>query len=667
MAKFRSYNEQLLIAQILLGNIFNDIIIDRRKHGYKKNYATPIDINKLITKTIQVPCIFGDISTILRSLQNEPGSIRLPLFILQSNDVKTDTSRICDIHMDVFYQPDEAFFKLDPSDKLYQKYEQRLNKQRGLPITIDYTLTILSKYKEDLDQMLTNWMVHCRPDLYVKWWHPRNKSAPLESEILWSQSVSFQTPVDVQPTVRFQYKATTNFTFKTWVFPGTIQQLNPDYSKYIEYFNYYPMINQNGEYTSIGDFKQNSDNIKYFTHQNAGFFIAQTGQKWQNDGSDPSGILNGEYIVNNVQSALSSILYDPVSGKLLSGQSMIANLTTIGDLIGIEKYYQAYPKYSTYANLLATDPIENQQFGFKYVYFGGGFPYEDWIKTPPSGDFLLKHFHSTRSVMRSNVTEPTPHVLSTEFGFTYTDNITPHYQYDVKSKNLCILGQSNIQPHYISTIKSTINSISGITQEINLKAIPIRQHNIEIGFTRSINTNFQDIQENKVDILDHVQLWNNQKEKWFTQTQQYGVYFQIETDNTKKKLRYLFENISNNWDRFELKCIDNKEGTYDLIIQSPEFYKNMKDVLNIRSKYLFSRFFTKQIIQQNNEKYTLLLNNYYYLVLKTQYNNNEIISEDVYDYGIISMPKFAYQSAPIFNVTYQDGHLIYGIAVETNI
>jgi hypothetical protein len=42
-------------------------------------------------------------------------------------------------------------------------------------------MTIITKYKEDIDQIFSNWAVHFRPDIYVKWWHPRNKTAPLES------------------------------------------------------------------------------------------------------------------------------------------------------------------------------------------------------------------------------------------------------------------------------------------------------------------------------------------------------------------------------------------------------------------------------------------------------------------------------------------------------
>lgn len=156
--------------------------------------------------------------------------------------ISSDPVRNADLHVDVFYQPDISFTKLDPSSKLYRPYN--LNKRRGLPITIDYSLTLVTKYREDLDQMCTNWMVHWRPDVYVRWWHPRNKTYPLESEVLWKQNISIENNNDYDPTKRFQWQATTQFTFKTWVFPGLNDEeafSNDPNEDLIEYFNYYPL------------------------------------------------------------------------------------------------------------------------------------------------------------------------------------------------------------------------------------------------------------------------------------------------------------------------------------------------------------------------------------------------------------------------------------------
>jgi hypothetical protein len=216
--KFRSYNTEFLIAGSLLVNIFNDVVIDRRSNGVTRDYSKPLDLEKIVQKNIEVPCIFGDRSNILRSLENESGAVKLPLFILEEKGINSDPSRNADLHVDVFYQYDESFSNLNKDNPLYRTYN--LNKRRGLPVTIDYELTMIAKYREDLDQMCTNWMVHMRPDIYVRWWHPRNKTSPLESEILWKQSINKESNTDYDYQKRFQWKASTSFSFKTWVFPG---------------------------------------------------------------------------------------------------------------------------------------------------------------------------------------------------------------------------------------------------------------------------------------------------------------------------------------------------------------------------------------------------------------------------------------------------------------
>ena len=104
--KYRSFNEELLIATALLINIFNDIIIDRRKHGLKRDLSKPISLKEVAQQKIEIPCILGDRSIILRSLENEPGRYKLPLIILSNKNIKTDTLRMVDLHNDVFYQQD---------------------------------------------------------------------------------------------------------------------------------------------------------------------------------------------------------------------------------------------------------------------------------------------------------------------------------------------------------------------------------------------------------------------------------------------------------------------------------------------------------------------------------------------------------------------------------
>jgi hypothetical protein len=415
--------------------------------GLVRDYSQAIKLDEIVQQNIEVPCIFGDRSIILRSLENETGTLRLPLFILESNNIKTDTSRNADLHSDIFYQVDEAYSKLPTSDPRYRPYN--LNKRRGLPITIDYTLTLIAKYKEDLDQMCTNWMVHWRPDIYVKWWHPRNKVSPLESEILWSQNISIDSNSEYEHTKRFQWKATTNFTFKTWVFPGlnSLDTLTEDAEaeKIIKYFNIYSM-------NKYEDFNRNS--VKkilvmngypvfgdLYNRENAGFFVVDTDQGFKNDGSDPKGILAGKYMVNNVESNPSSILYDPVSGILKPGEPMIKDLTEIGDLPTNQALLQSFPKFHIWQNYLNPERIKNEQFGFRLTYFKNGFPQSSFLQADPSGDFLFQKFFSEYPRFIDYNKDPINNgyysgVISAEFGINHTENLQPCYNYDIKKKEL---------------------------------------------------------------------------------------------------------------------------------------------------------------------------------------------------------------------------------------
>ena len=131
--KYRSFNEEILIATALLINVFNDIIIDRRKHG-NRDFSKPISLKEISQQ--KIPCILGDRSSILRSLENESGKYKLPLIILSNKNIKTDISRMVDLHTDVFYQQDSSFSDLDPEDPLYKP--QQLGKRRAQPIIIDF-------------------------------------------------------------------------------------------------------------------------------------------------------------------------------------------------------------------------------------------------------------------------------------------------------------------------------------------------------------------------------------------------------------------------------------------------------------------------------------------------------------------------------------------------
>lgn len=650
MAKLRSYNQQFLIAAALIANIFNDIIIQRRKHRQDRDYSKPINIKDILQKNIQVPCIFGDRSIILKSLQNHQGGIKLPLMVLQSGGIKTDQIRIADLHVDLIYQRDQQFTRLAKDHPLYSPYD--LRRRRPLPITIQYELSLIAKYKEDLDQMLTNWMVHCRPDLYVKWWHPRDKSMPLESQILWSQSINYKKP-DQQPTSKFQYQATTSFTFKTWIFPGLDykeDEYNTDQDGIIKYFNWFPTtVNYTGNqgqdgYPSLGQIGSTP----------AGFFAVPNTMQFENDGSDQDGIKKGKYYINNLTQSPSS---------LYNGDNGIKDIEATADIL-TKDTFENMPKWQQYQGMCQFDNISNQRAGFKAVYFHGGFPLSAMLDAYPiSGDLLFQHFCSEGNSKIDKISGFYGPIQQEQFGMCFTESLKPIISYDFENKIFNVSAHIKSE-RYEMLLNAQMSSLSGITQIVQLKSINTLNNDIKLKLKRSINEKFQPLTEFFENNTVHIKILNNSGFKNNYQP----IMFACETSQHKKYLNKIKKLINTYWDQLEIYPVDmNGDRLIDIDIQKKQ-YKHYKldcqnktfisNVKKIANREDLSMFVIRQEFTINDIQYTLIANNHLYFVLSDQ---------GIYDWGVISLPRFKTGNYPVFRVTYPNGQLTYGIGVDCNI
>lgn len=329
--KYRSYNSEIIIATSLIINVFNDIIIDRRKQGLNKDYSKPLSLDDIVQQKIEIPCILGDRSAILKSLENEPGRYKLPLIILQMKSLKTDTNRMADLHADVFYQKDSSFNKLNVNNDLYRPYD--LSKKRGQPVIIDYDMTIITKYKEDMDQILSNWIVHFRPDIYFKWWHPKVKYEPLTSQLIWNHNIGFDSPVEYNPQNVFTYKSSTTFLFKTWLFYGMESSFIDDTGEgIIKSFKLFP--NKSSKYHQDENESNpridNMDELDVYifgeiiktNNAEINFWNVNFDQQFIDNTNDVEGKKNGKYVVNNVFS---------INDKDLSGNLYSVNYRNCSD------------------------------------------------------------------------------------------------------------------------------------------------------------------------------------------------------------------------------------------------------------------------------------------------------------------------------------------------
>lgn len=651
MAKLRSYNQQFLIAAALLANIFNDIVIQRRKHKQDRDYSKPINIKDILQKNIQVPCIFGDRSTILKSLENHEGAIKLPLIVLQSSNIKTDQIRIADLHIDLIYQRDQQFTRLAKDHPLYSPYD--LRRRRPLPITIEYEISLIAKYKEDLDQMMTNWMVHCRPDLYVKWWHPRDKSMPLESEILWSQSLSYKKPEE-QVTSKYQYEATSNFTFKTWVFPGLDYEedaFNTEEDGIIKYFNWFPTtVNYTGD-----DGEQGYPTLGNVGSTPAGLFAVPNNMQFENDGSDEKGIKQGKYYINNLTQTPS---------ELYNGDNGIKDIQATADIL-TKDTFENKMSWNDYQSYCQFDNISNEKAGFKAIYFEGGYPLSAMlVNNNPSGDFLFQHFCDEGNTKIDKISGFYGDIENQMFGTCFTEALTPKISYDFENKIFEV--KANLKNNrYNMNMFSYMSSTSGIIQQVEVTSNKeTLNKDIKLKITKQINSNFEIITNKHKQQTVNIRLLNNSGFKNNYQP----VQFLFETIEQKKRLQSIKDLINTHWDDLEILPANNKNEIitefnkdnekiqhYKLTCTNKKFTTALKKIANIQD---FSSFIIRDEFVKNTIEYTLIANNYLYFILH---------DEGIYDWGVVSLPRFNINHYPIFKVTYQNGQLTYGIGVDCNI
>jgi hypothetical protein len=300
-------------------------------------------------------------------------------------------------------------------------------------------LTLAAKYKEDLDQMMTNWMVNYRPDIYVRWWHPRNKSYPLESEILWNGQISLDDTADYEPTKRIQYKAKAEFTFKSWIFSGLndINDKDQKLPELVSFINIFPQANNT--ITSEWDDMNTTYN------------------QWEDITQFPVvGKKSEIYDINELpdgQFAAMDVPLEEFKENIKNGE--VLDLTLAGDLPG-NIMQNFYPRAMTYYGYLTPDKPFNEQIIFKYCYFHNARPISSFLVDKPSGDLLFQTFFTEtqrftdydKSLVFKNS------IANAEFGVTNCDSLAITYSYDVDNKLLTIDGRNKNYRYDINIRKS---------------------------------------------------------------------------------------------------------------------------------------------------------------------------------------------------------------------
>jgi hypothetical protein len=185
-----------LITQFVAA--FDDIVIKR----YNKN--------REVQDRIQVRYIYAPKDRVLYDIINLDKTLTLPCVAVNINSISRDSSR-------VFNKLEGFYYNENKNDEKKSTFIKS-----PVPINVDVSVSILTRYQTDMDQILSNFVPFCNPYVVISWYVPKQFNLAVDqeirSEVLWGGSISMSYPVELTSKTKARVTADTTFTIKGWLF-----------------------------------------------------------------------------------------------------------------------------------------------------------------------------------------------------------------------------------------------------------------------------------------------------------------------------------------------------------------------------------------------------------------------------------------------------------------
>ncbi len=166
---------------------------------------------------IKARYIYAPKQRVLHDLINENKTLTLPVVSVNVTGISRDQNR-------VFNKLDGFYYQGVIGE---EKVSRRI--KAPVPINIALSVSVLTRYQTDMDQILSNFVPFCNPYIIISWKVPEafNLSVDQEirSEVLWTGDVSMNYPTELNGNQKARVTADTSFTIKGWLFKDTD---NPD-------------------------------------------------------------------------------------------------------------------------------------------------------------------------------------------------------------------------------------------------------------------------------------------------------------------------------------------------------------------------------------------------------------------------------------------------------
>lgn len=225
-----NYNKEvkILLTQVL--NAFGGLIINRINEQ---------DSN--VEDKIHVNLRYSPKSRIIHDIVNKNQHIELPIMAVSIGGISYDSTRT--------FNKITGFYLNSPETSGYNNYYQ------PLPINLSLNLSILTRYQNDLDQIITCLFNFFHPYIVISYKHPQIEQE-VRCVVQWDGNISIQYPNDIAANLPYRITADSSFKVSGWIYrssfnpAGTIYKIDNHFQAVSAVSDYYGMLSKRGEYNT---------------------------------------------------------------------------------------------------------------------------------------------------------------------------------------------------------------------------------------------------------------------------------------------------------------------------------------------------------------------------------------------------------------------------------
>ena len=190
---------------------------------------------------VDVRYVFAPKQRIMYDVVNKAQNLQLPVVAVNLTSVSYDTDRV--------------FNKLHNFDNA-SGVNSASSIRTPTPVNLTVNMSILCRYMQDMEQILSNFVPYADPYIVLAWKEPVSDALDsdvieIRTEVLWDQNINLNTPTETTYSDKFRIIADTSFTIKGWLFRNQNETSNPIYFIENNFINTSPTYSFNQALTSL--------------------------------------------------------------------------------------------------------------------------------------------------------------------------------------------------------------------------------------------------------------------------------------------------------------------------------------------------------------------------------------------------------------------------------